>query len=260
MVTPEKEKSTGTLTLVSTPIGNLGDITARALDVLRSVDAVLAEDTRHSGMLLVHFGIRQKLIAYHDHNKERVTPGILDRLLSGENIALVSDAGTPAVSDPGFFITRAAIEAGIPVTVVPGANAILPALVMSGFPTDKFVFEGFLPRKSGELARWIEELASEHRTVIYFVSPHQLVKVLRAFAERLPGREMAVVREITKIHEEVVRGTARDLLRRYEGGKVRGEIVLVVKAGEPAVGARLRHGRLRDQQSRRGPLDGDGAE
>lgn len=255
MVTREKEKTTGTLTLVSTPIGNLGDITARALDVLRSADAVLAEDTRHSGILLAHFGIHQKLIAYHDHNKEQVTPRILERLLSGDNIALVSDAGTPAVSDPGFYVTRAAIEAGVPVTVAPGANAILPALVMSGFPTDKFVFEGFLPRRSGELVRWIEALAIERRTVIYFVSPHQLIKVLRAFAEHLPDRQMAVVRELTKIHEEVVRGTAGDLLRRYGGERVRGEIVLVVKAGEAAAGARLRH-----RQSRHRPLDGGGVE
>jgi 16S rRNA (cytidine1402-2'-O)-methyltransferase len=259
MVTPAKEKATGTLTLVSTPIGNLGDITARALDVLRSADAVLAEDTRHSGILLAHFKIRQKLIAYHDHNKERVTPGILERLKSGDNIALVSDAGTPAVSDPGFYITRAAIEAGIPVTVAPGANAILPALVMSGFPTDKFVFEGFLPRKSGELLRWIEELAGERRTVIYFVSPHQLVKALRVFARHLPDRMMAVVRELTKIHEEIVRGTASDLLRRFEGQKVRGEIVLVVKAGEAAAGGRSRPERSRPRPGG-GPLDGSEVE
>jgi 16S rRNA (cytidine1402-2'-O)-methyltransferase len=220
----------GTLTLVSTPIGNLGDVTLRALDVLREVDAVLAEDTRRSRKLLTHHGIRAKtLISYHDHNKERVTPGIVKRLLSGECFALVSDAGTPGVSDPGFYLVRAALAAGLPVTAAPGANAILPALVLSGFPTDAFVFEGFPPRKSGELARSVAALADERRTVVYFVSPHRLQKLLDVFAGRLPERELAVVRELTKIHEEVVRGTAAELAERYRGKRVRGEIVLLVR-------------------------------
>jgi 16S rRNA (cytidine1402-2'-O)-methyltransferase len=220
----------GTLTLVSTPIGNLGDVTLRALEVLREVDAVLAEDTRRSRKLLTHHGIRAKtVISYHDHNKERVTPGIVKRLLSGECFALVSDAGTPGVSDPGFYLVRAALAAGLPVTTAPGANAILPALVLSGFPTDAFVFEGFPPRKSGELARSVGALADERRTVVYFVSPHRLQKVLEVFAGRLPEREIAVVRELTKIHEEVVRGTAAELADRYRGKRVRGEIVLLVR-------------------------------
>jgi 16S rRNA (cytidine1402-2'-O)-methyltransferase len=230
MSDPEEKKPIGTLTLVSTPIGNLGDITLRAIEVLRAADAILAEDTRHSRKLLSHLGIQTRpLVSYHDHNKERVTPGIVDRLLSGENIALVSDAGTPGVSDPGFYLVRAALEAGTPVTAAPGANAILPALVMSGFPTDAFIFEGFPPRKKGELARTIDALADEKRTVVYFVSPYRLQTVLQLFAERLPERELAIARELTKLHEEVVRGTAAGLCERYRGTKVKGEIVLLVK-------------------------------
>jgi 16S rRNA (cytidine1402-2'-O)-methyltransferase len=227
---PEDKTRTGTLTLVSTPIGNLGDVTLRALEVLREADVILAEDTRHSRKLLTHHGIQSRsLVSYHDHNKERVTPGIVDRLLSGESIALVSDAGTPGVSDPGFYLVRAALEAGVTVTAAPGANAILPALVVSGFPTDAFIFEGFPPRKKGELARSIEALADEKRTVVYFVSPYKLQATLELFADRLPGRELVIARELTKLHEEVVRGTAADLWERYRGKKVKGEIVLLVK-------------------------------
>lgn len=220
----------GTLTLVSTPIGNLGDVTLRALEVLSEADGVLAEDTRRSRKLLSHHNIHVKaMIAYHDHNKERLTPRIIDRLRSGQNLALVSDAGTPGVSDPGFYLVRAALSEGLSVTAVPGANAILPALILSGFPTDSFIFEGFPPRKSGDLVRAVEELVNERRTVIYFVSPHRLRTVLKAIADRLPERMLAVVRELTKMNEEVVRGTAADLLKRYTETKVRGEIVLLVK-------------------------------
>lgn len=226
------DKPAGVLTLVSTPIGNLGDVTIRALEVLKSVDLVLAEDTRHSRRLLNHYGISAKLVSYHDHNKERVTPGIIQRLLTGQNLALISDAGTPGISDPGFYLVRAAAEAKIPITTTPGANAILPALAMSAFPTDAFVFEGFTPKKKGELFRAVMALARETRTVIYYVSPHQLIKVLRVFAEHLPERKLAVVRELTKIHEEVVRGTASEILVRFEGKKVRGEIVLLVRGPE----------------------------
>jgi 16S rRNA (cytidine1402-2'-O)-methyltransferase len=230
MTDSETEGSRGTLTLVSTPIGNLSDVTLRALDVLRNADAVLAEDTRHSRKLLAHHGIATRtLIAYHDHNKQRVTPGIIDRLRSGQNIALVSDAGTPGVSDPGFYLVRAALEAGVHVTAAPGANAILPALVLSGFPTDAFVFEGFPPRKKGELGRAVEALAAERRTTVFFVSPHRLKAVLQALAERLPERPLAIARELTKLHEEVVRGTATELLAHFGGAKVKGEIVLLVR-------------------------------
>jgi 16S rRNA (cytidine1402-2'-O)-methyltransferase len=230
MTESDVRMTAGTLTLVSTPIGNLADVTLRALEVLRGADAILAEDTRRSRKLLSHHGVpAPPMISYHDHNKERVTPGIVARLLSGERLALVTDAGTPGVSDPGFYLVRAALDAGVPVTVAPGANALLPALVLSGFPTDAFVFEGFPPRKRGELTRAIDAVAEERRTVVYYVSPHRLLKVLEAFAERLPERRLAVARELTKLHEEVARGTAAELLEKFKGRKVRGEIVLVVR-------------------------------
>ena len=227
-----RQNRAGTLVLVSTPIGNLGDMTARAIETLKSVSVILAEDTRHTRKLLAHFDIHNELVAYHDHNKERVTPGFVERLLGGESLAVVSDAGTPGISDPGFYIVRAAIAAGVPVSVVPGANAILPALLLSGFPTDAFVFEGFLPRKSGELERKFRSLEDERRTYVAYVSPYKLVKVLEAAERVLPERALAVVREITKIHEEVRRGTAAELLAHFSKGEVRGEIVLVVKGRE----------------------------
>ncbi|MDH3196644.1 MAG: 16S rRNA (cytidine(1402)-2'-O)-methyltransferase [Candidatus Krumholzibacteria bacterium] len=218
----------GTLTLVSTPIGNLGDMTPRAVEALRQADLVLAEDTRHSRKLLAHFGLSARPEPYHDHNKERVTPKVVEMLLAGRCVALVTDAGTPGISDPGFYLVRAAIAAGVRVTAAPGANAILPALVLSGFPTDAFVFEGFTPRKKGELARAVAALEEEKRTVLFFVSPHQLLKVLAAFAARLPERPLAVARELTKMHEEVARGTAAELVAHFERTGVRGEMVLVV--------------------------------
>ena len=222
------QSSYGILTLVSTPIGNLGDMTYRAVEELKEADVVLAEDTRHSRRLLDHYGIQARLTSYHDHNKERVTPGLIERLCSGERIALITDAGTPGVSDPGFYLVRAAIAAGVPVSAAPGPSAILPALVLSGFGTDSFAFEGFTPKKKGGLARAVSALAEERRTTIYYVAPHQLLKVLSAFADELPDRRLAVARELTKLHEEVMRGTAAELLEHYSGRAVRGEIVLVV--------------------------------
>lgn len=223
------DRPPGTLYFVSTPIGNLGDMTYRAVETLKQVSAVLAEDTRHTRKLFSRFLIQNQLIAYHDHNKERVTPSLIARLAGGENLALVSDAGTPGISDPGFYILRAAIAEGIPVTVVPGANAILPALLLSGFPTDAFVFEGFLPKKRGELERKLASLESERRTFVAFASPHRLLDVLRAMERVLPERQVAVVREMTKIHEEVRRGAARSLIAHFEENPVRGEIVVLVK-------------------------------
>lgn len=225
------EQSTpGLLTLVSTPIGNLGDITYRAVEVLREADLILAEDTRHSGKLLSHYKIETRRQSYHDHNKERVTPALVERLLAGEKIALITDAGTPGISDPGFYLVRAAVVEGITVSAAPGPSAAVMALVLTGFPTDRFAFEGFTPKKRGELTRTVEALAEEQRTVIYYVAPHQLLKVLAVFAEVLPERELAVARELTKIHEEVRRGTGRELAAHYEKRAVKGEIVLVVKA------------------------------
>ncbi len=219
---------TGTLILVSTPIGNLGDMTYRAVETLGRVSAILAEDTRHTRRLLTHFGIHKDLVPYHDHNKERVTPAIIDRLRGGEDLALVTDAGTPGVSDPGYYLVRAAVTQGIPITVVPGANAILPALLLSGFPTDAFIFEGFLPRKKGELERKLQTLVDERRTVVYFVPPHRLLKVLEAVDSVLGSRAIAVTREITKLHEEVKRGTAKELIDFYGPRRIRGEIVLLI--------------------------------
>ena len=230
MVTESSEEvSAGSLTLVSTPIGNLGDMAVRAVEALKAADVILAEDTRHSGRLLAHYGISTRMIAYHDHNKERATPGVIERLHGGKRIALISDAGTPGISDPGYYLVRACIAEGVHVTAVPGACAILPALVLSGFPTDAFVFEGFTPKKKGELTRCVKTLEEERRTVIYYVAPHQLTKVLATFAEELPERSLAVARELTKLHEEVLRGTAAELLSHFEGRRVRGEIVLLIK-------------------------------
>jgi 16S rRNA (cytidine1402-2'-O)-methyltransferase len=219
----------GQLILVSTPIGNLGDMTFRGVETLKTASAILAEDTRHTRGLLAHFAIQNRLVAYHDHNKERVTPGLIEQLKRGETLALVSDAGTPGISDPGFYLVRAALAEGIEVRVVPGANAILPALLLSGFPTDAFVFEGFLPKKKGELERKLGSFENERRSVVCFVSPFQLVKVLEGIKRLLPARTVAVVREITKIHEEVRRGTAEELMEHFGKGRVRGEIVLLIK-------------------------------
>ena len=221
--------SPGTLTLVATPIGNLGDITYRAVEVLKSVNLILAEDTRHSRRLLNHYAISTPLVSYHDHNEARVTPGIVERLQRGENIALVTDAGTPGVSDPGFYLVRAVLEAGITVSMAPGASAVLPALVLSGFPCEAFVFTGFAPRKPGELKRAVDALEAEPRATVFFVSPHQLHKVLGALADRLPERAVAVARELTKLHEEVVRGTAAEVRDHFAKGESRGEFVVVIK-------------------------------
>jgi 16S rRNA (cytidine1402-2'-O)-methyltransferase len=219
----------GTLTLVATPIGNLGDITFRAVEILKSVDVVLAEDTRHSRRLFSHYAVTTPLVAYHDHNEARVTPSVIERLRRGENVALITDAGTPGISDPGFYLVRAALEAGIPVTMAPGASAVLPALVLSGFPCESFVFAGFAPRKPGELSRFLAALEHEPRTTVVLVPPHQLGKVLDALAARLPDRPIAVARELTKLHEEMVRGGAGDVRAHFAKGGVRGELVLVVK-------------------------------
>jgi len=225
---PQPHTQPGTLILVSTPIGNLGDMTYRAVETLQRVAAILAEDTRHTGRLLAHFGVENNLVPYHDHNKEKSTPAIIHRLRSGEDLALVTDAGTPGVSDPGYYLVRAAVADGIPITVVPGANAILPALLLSGFPTDAFIFEGFLPRKKSELERKLKTLEDERRTVVYFVSPHRLLKVLEAIDSVIGTRMIAVTREITKIHEEVKRGTARELIEFYRPRRIRGEIVVLI--------------------------------
>lgn len=216
------------LYLVPTPIGNLDDMTFRAVKVLKEVDLILAEDTRNSGKLLKHFEINTQMHSHHMHNEHKTVEGVVQQIKNGKTIALISDAGTPAISDPGFLLTRACVEAGIEVDCLPGATAFVPALVNSGFPNDKFVFEGFLPVKKGRQTR-LQLLAEETRTVIFYESPHKLVKTLGQFVEYFGAeRPVSVSREITKVHEETVRGTAAEVLQHYEIKPPRGEIVVVV--------------------------------
>lgn len=218
----------GKLYLVPTPIGNLKDITLRALEVLKSVDAILAEDTRTSGKLLKHYQIDKPLHAHHMHNEHKTLEGLVQRIKNGENLALISDAGTPAISDPGFLLTRACIQAGIEVDCLPGATAFVPALVNSGLPNNKFVFEGFLPQKKGLKTR-LEFLAEEERTIILYVSPYKLIKTLSLLQEYLGSeRPASVSREITKLYEETVRGSLNELQQHFENHPPKGEIVLVV--------------------------------
>ena len=218
----------GKLYLVPTPIGNLDDMTFRAVKVLREVDLILAEDTRNSGKLLKHFEINTQMHSHHMHNEHKTVEGVVQQLKNGRTIALISDAGTPAISDPGFLLTRACVEAGIEVDCLPGATAFVPALVNSGFPNDKFVFEGFLPVKKGRQTR-LQLLAEETRTVIFYESPHKLVKTLGQFVEYFGAqRPVSVSREITKLHEETIRGTAAEVLKHYEEKPPKGEIVVVV--------------------------------
>ena len=220
------------LYLVPTPIGNLNDITLRALETLKEVDFILAEDTRQTLKLLKHFSIEKRLIAHHQHNEHKTTERIIDSLKNGETIALVSDAGTPAISDPGFLLTRECIKNGIEVETLPGATAFVPALVNSGFPCDKFVFEGFLPHKKGRQTR-LNFLKEETRTIIFYESTHRLLKTLTQFTEFFgEDRQVSVSRELTKIHEETVRGTAKEVLEYYNNNVIKGEIVIVVHGFE----------------------------
>ena len=218
----------GKLFIVPTPIGNLEDMTIRAIRILKEVDLILAEDTRTSGKLLKHFEIGTHMHSHHMHNEHKTVANLIGRLKAGETIALISDAGTPAISDPGFLLTRACIENGIPVECLPGATAFVPALVNSGLPNDKFVFEGFLPDKKGRQTRYLA-LAEETRTMILYVSPHKLVKTLAEFITFFgEDRQICVSRELSKLHEENVRGTAREVLTHFENKPPKGEIVVVV--------------------------------
>jgi len=215
--------------LVSTPIGNLSDISGRAVDILGSVDFILAEDTRKSGPLLRRFGIKTRAIPYHDHNKEKATPGILARLEAGERGALITDAGTPGISDPGYYLVRAMVEKGIGFTAVPGPSAVTTALLLSGLPTDRFTFYGYVPRKKGAREKLLREAGAAAGTAVFFESPHRLVSTLEAIASTLPGRETVVAREMTKLHEEVSRGVAEELAGEFSKRKVRGEITLLIR-------------------------------
>lgn len=220
------------LYIVPTPIGNLEDITLRALRILKEVDFILAEDTRQSLKLLKHYNIEKRLVAHHQHNEHKTIERILDSLKNGESIALVSDAGTPAISDPGFLLTRECIKNGIEVETLPGATAFVPALVNSGFPCDKFVFEGFLPHKKGRQTR-LNFLKEETRTIIFYESTHRLLKTLTQFAEFFgEDRPVSVSRELTKMHEETVRGTVTEVIEYYNNHVTKGEIVIVVHGTE----------------------------
>jgi 16S rRNA (cytidine1402-2'-O)-methyltransferase len=218
------------LYVVATPIGNLGDITLRALEVLKDVDLVAAEDTRHSGILLKHYKIDKPLISYHEHNEAMRSAQLVERLAAGETIALITDAGTPGLSDPGARLIRECIKRELPFTIIPGASSILTALVGSGFSTDKLFFGGFLPVKSGRRERELRAAAAREETTIFFESPYRLTKTLKACIDVMQDRQLCVARELTKKFEEFRRGTAAELLARYEAHPPRGEIVFIISA------------------------------
>jgi len=224
-VTPDKPS----LYVVPTPIGNLSDITLRAVEVLKAVDTILAEDTRKSGILLKHFEISKPLQRFHIFNEHKVHSGLIQRMIQGEVMALVTDAGTPGISDPGFLLVRECLKASLRIECLPGATAFVPALVKSGFPTDRFVFEGFLPHKKGRQTL-IKKLAEEERTIVLYESPHRLVKSLEQFIAFFgPNRAISISRELTKIHEETLTGTLQQMLDYFSQKEVKGEIVMVIE-------------------------------
>ena len=218
----------GILYIVPTPVGNMEDMTLRAIRILKEADLILAEDTRTSGILLKHFEIKNHLLSHHKFNEHGTSAGIVERLLAGQTVALISDAGTPGISDPGFFLVREAVRAGIEVQCLPGATAFVPALVSSGLPCDRFAFEGFLPQKKGRQTK-LTALQDEERTMIFYESPYRLVKTLQQFAEYFGAdRPVSVCREISKVHEESVRGTLEEVIAHFQQTEPRGEIVIVL--------------------------------
>ena len=218
----------GTLYIIPTPVGNMEDMTFRAIRLLKEADLVLAEDTRTSSVLLKHYDIKNRLVAHHKFNEHGTAAPIVERLKAGETIALVSDAGTPGVSDPGFLLAREAVKAGIEVQTLPGATACIPALISSGLPCDRFCFEGFLPQKKGRQTI-LQSLQNEPRTMVFYESPHRLVKTLKQFAEVFGNdRQVSVAREISKLHEEHVRGTLAEVIAHFEEASPRGEIVITL--------------------------------
>jgi len=222
----------GKLYLIPTPIGNLQDITLRALQILQEVDLILAEDTRTSGKLLQHFNISTPMLAHHKFNEHQTLEGVIRKLKEGMELALISDAGTPAIADPGFLLARACIAEGVPVETLPGATAFVPALVNSGLPNDRFVFEGFLPDKKGRQTR-LKNLIEETRTMIFYVSPHKLVKTIEEFAHFFGSeRKASISRELTKIHEETLRGTLAELLTHFQNQNPKGEFVMILAGKE----------------------------
>jgi len=222
----------GKLYLIPTPIGNLGDITLKALETLKEVDLVLAEDTRKSGTLLKHYEIDAKMQSYHMHNEHKIVKHLVQNLLQGSNIGLITDAGTPGISDPGFLLVREAIKEDITVECLPGATAFVPALVQSGLPCDKFVFEGFLPVKKGRQTRF-KELTEETRTLVLYESPHRLLKTLKEIKEYMgEQRKVAVVKEISKVFETTWRGTVSEVFENIDESKIKGEFVLIIGGKE----------------------------
>jgi 16S rRNA (cytidine1402-2'-O)-methyltransferase len=228
-----EQNSNGSLYLVSTPIGNLGDITGRAIKVLESADAVLAEDTRVTGKLLKHLGLEKKMHAYHDHNKERKTPGYLELLRSGKNLALVTDAGTPGIADPAYYIVKRGVAQGIPVVSIPGPSAVLAALVASGLPPDRFVFENYLPAAKGKRRQRIKSWHQEKRTVVFYESPYKIHKTLELLQEILGDGEIVVARELTKLFEEFLRGKISWVREQLTGKRSRGEFTVLLHPEEP---------------------------
>ena len=222
----------GILYIVPTPVGNMEDMTFRAVRILKEVDLVLAEDTRTSGILLKHYEIKNALMSHHKFNEHGTSAGIVNRLLAGENIALISDAATPGISDPGFFLVREAVRAGVEVQCLPGATAFVPALVSSGLPCDRFAFEGFLPQKKGRQTK-LQSLKDEARPIIFDESPYRLGKTLQQFAEVYGGdRQVSVCREISKVHEESVRGSLDEVIAHFKEKEPKGEIVIVLAGSE----------------------------
>lgn len=239
----------GILYIVPTPVGNMEDMTLRAIRILKEADMVLAEDTRTSGILLKHFDIKNHLMAHHKFNEHGTTAGVVERLKAGQTIALVSDAGTPGISDPGFFLAREAANAGITVHTLPGPTACIPALVSSGLPCDRFCFEGFLPQKKGRQTH-LMSLVRETRTMVFYESPHRLLKTLQQFAEVFgPERRVSVAREISKLHEDHVRGTLAEVIAHFEQTEPRGEIVIIL-AGADAKEIKLLEKQERKEQRR----------
>jgi len=228
MDSPSLKPTTGTLYVVSTPIGNLEDITLRALRILKDVDLIAAEDTRRTGLLLKHFGIQTSLTSYFEGNELKKRDFILSKLKQGDQIALVSDAGTPGISDPGFRLIRLAIENQIPVVPIPGPSAVITALSAAGLPTDAFLFKGFLPHKSKKRRDLLKQLQESRETIIFYESPHRIVETLKDILEILGDREMVLTRELTKVYEEIVRGKVSDTLNQAGDRTLKGEITLVI--------------------------------
>jgi len=221
--------SHGKLYVVATPIGNLEDITLRALRVLREVDLIAAEDTRHTRKLLDRYKIKKRMVSYHEHNERERAERIIEDLKSGMKVALVSDSGTPAISDPGYVLIRRCVEEGIEVIPIPGPSALLAALSVSGLPVHRFIFEGFLPHKSGKRRNRLRQLAGEEGTIIFYESPHRLLKTLSDILEILGNRRVVIARELTKVHEEIFRGSIEEALERFGEGECRGEFTILVE-------------------------------